>query len=92
MSLEYVRFGMARIARSNRPGSRRAGQYAHSQLHYLKKIIETNRIEHTCWSSRQRTVTKVCACDVGELLRVTFRIVEVRAAGDWQWTLLAVSH
>ena len=30
MSLGYVRFGMARVARSNRPGSRGAGQCAHS--------------------------------------------------------------
>ena len=32
MSSEYVRFGMTRVARSNRPGSRGAGQYAHSLL------------------------------------------------------------
>ena len=32
MSLVYVRFGMERVARSNRPGSRGAGQYAHSLI------------------------------------------------------------
>ena len=41
MSLGHVRFGMACVARSNRPGSRGAGQYAHSHIDTLCALAVT---------------------------------------------------